>query len=169
MQYASMGSSGYQFPLIVRVHGVLGHRAISDHLISVEQLREFMEVLCDQLQLGGDHPSDATTRRWAYEDPNLPERAVDSNLISMTMIVPWARSFIGNYNAQMGQDFAISGGTENNSGPTLGDIVMRAGLLHLGGRVLNWLLNPPKSIERPEERRAESRIGRVSRRRGYFP
>ena len=45
----------------------------------------------------------------------------------------------------------------------------RSARMILGGRFLDWLLNPPKSIERREERRTESRIGRVSRRRGYFP
>lgn len=164
-----MGSSGYQFPLIVRVHGILGHRGISDHLISAEQLREFMEVYCDQLQLGGDHPSDATTRRWAYRDPDLPERALESKLIRVQMILPWARSLIGNYNAQMGQDLATSGQTANDSDSTLGDLAMAVGGAYLGVRFLNWLFNPPKRIERPEERRTESRIGRVSRRRGYFP
>lgn len=167
MPYARMGSSGYQFPLLVVVQGILGHRAIARNLISVADLHKLMEALCDQLQLGGDYPSDSATRRWASKHPGLPEEALESDLISTDMLQRWARLMVISSNAQMGQDLATSGRTADDYDSTFGDLAKVVGGLYLAARFLNWLLSEPKSNGYSEERRAGSRIGRVTRRRGF--
>ena len=163
MQYARMGSSGYQFPPLVVVQGILGHRAIARKLISVADLQKLMEALCDQLQFGGDYPSDSATRRWASKHPGLPEEALESHLLSTDMLQPWARLMVIDHNAQMGQELVSSDPVESRlQAAIIGGI--KLGAIGLAVKlILNMWFTPNEITERTFERRVGSRIGRVSR------
>ena len=160
-----MGSSGYQFPITVIVHGILGHRAIDKKLMSVAGLEANMKALCMKVGLGEDCPGNSTTRRWNLDLPNFPEEALAHNSISDELVQSWARPYIRENNAQMGQSPVTAIPTESGFRVATSTGLKIAAFV-VGAR---WALNkwskPSETIKCPDGELGKRRIGRVSRRR----
>jgi hypothetical protein len=138
--YVHVESKGAQFPVPVRVHGVIGHRAIAKKLMSEAELDYAMGQICDQMGLP-PRPSIPTTRRWAQTEPNLPEAALDSGLITVDGLAPWARPHVARI--KMAQGPIARPQRAERSEPSLPNALKGVAAVTLGIIVLRALFGPP--------------------------
>ena len=164
MQIARMESRGPQFPIIVRVHGVLGQRAVGRRMSALD-LDLLMGRLCRDLGVTS-RPASSTTRKWASENRGLPEWAIRSGLVRLDQIRPWARGFL-TATAAMEQGpaavFSARADRSENVASFVAQAIAGVAIVYAGARISSWLFGANQTENGPGKNRRPRRPFRFAR------
>ena len=165
MQFARMESKGPQFPMIVMVHGVLGHRAMRKGMLA-SVLDSHMEKLCREQGVISP-PAPSTTRRWAAVAPGLPERALEHpDQVRLDQIQPWAMEFLVD-TAGMRQEpataFSVRGDRSEDGASIIAKTITVVAVVYAGAKISSWLFGPHQTENGPGKNRRPRRRFRFAR------
>ena len=152
---AHMGSRGPWYNAQVRAVGVLGARAVANGLMRWDDVP-------GRLALAGlDAPSSREIRRWAADDPNLPEKLLEAGLLDVAQLPSWARTQInGRGEASMGQRTvaAMPEAKPSNAPSALRKVVIAAAVMWGIGKLLSGPGSPPRGYDPEAVRRMHRRL-----------
>ncbi len=125
--YAKMGSTGPWYETVIKVHGVLGARAVAAGLCRWEFVNQEIESrLIDALpKPHGAAPTRRTMITWANQEPDLPERSLEDGFVDRSEILGWAATQL------RGQPTAHMGLQIHKPKTKIGPLLIGAGILWL--------------------------------------
>ncbi len=169
---AEMGSSGHWHSPVVRVHGILGRRAMRTRRMTQADVQGQMAKLSRHLR-GKSPPSAQAIRDWETANPNYPEWAVRNGLVTKDQLLPWALEMLSGQGPEvtMGQSLASAASSEDLP---LGEALVKGAILlgglYIAGEILNAFFGPRNDestavrVNESEVRPLPRRMGRIRRR-----
>ena len=91
---AHMESKGPWYDPVVIANAILGQRGIQAKQLSYKTIQGQIETnLWPNLESAGQQhaPTPQTTRKWAKNQANYPEKAIKNGLVAEDQLLPWAK------------------------------------------------------------------------------